>query len=89
MSRMKHKYRRLTPEEFSKLRELSEMSLQEFLKITGRSYDQVSEFLRRDATDDRRSFTPTMGDAIILELCARDPGIVDEMLEIAEQYKEV
>lgn len=84
---MKFRYHRILPDHFSALRKKGRLGIRDIMKFTGRSFDQINEFLKTENRGDRRSYTPTMADVMILELCANDPGIAKKMDEIAERWR--
>lgn len=77
-------HRRLSPAEFTlKLRE-SGLTLSDFLFLSGRNRQQITEFQAGRSV----SYTPTMGDAMILELAMLDDANIDDMFDIANAYVE-
>jgi hypothetical protein len=80
--RTKFDHRRLSPAEFRALLKRSRLSLRDFLYLTGRRREQIESYIE----DDTRSFIPTMGDVLILELAALDSANVDDMMEIVDGY---
>lgn len=79
----RYEHRRLTPEEFTKLRRASDLSIRDFMFITGRHSHLVAQFHGEAARNDQR---PSMGDVLILELAKKHPWLVDEMIDIANSY---
>lgn len=79
----KYFHRRVTPREFSLLMRKAGMRVNDFLFLTGRSIIQVSKFLDDEPNP---SYTPTMGDVLLLEMAARDPNTLDRMMAIANEY---
>lgn len=82
----KYNHRRLTPREFSHLLRRAGMKINDFLFVTGRQSLAVGRFLSEAGLPS--PYTPTMGDALILELAARDPDMLERMLAIANEYSE-
>lgn len=83
---VKYQFRRVSPTEFSALMRRGSINVNDFLFITGRRREQVLRFLTEGAG--KASWTPTMGDVLILELCARDPAMIDTLTAIANEYSE-
>lgn len=79
MNRYRHK--RLSPAEFRALLRRAGLKVGDFLFFTGRKREQVEQF----ETGRGDVFTPTMGDAMILEL-ATDARTRERMFAIAESY---
>lgn len=85
----KYHHRRLSQSEFNALRREANMSLNDFLYLTGRHGKVVSAFMRSDADDpdsNAHRWIPTMADALILELAARYPPTLELMRQIADEY---
>lgn len=85
MSGNKFSYQRLSPQDFTALLNRTGLTVGDFLWLTGRRRDQIEQFLRSDHPPGTSAFTPTMGDALILELAA-DKAIADDMFEIVNRY---
>lgn len=85
---MKFRYRKITSSEFGALLRKANVTTDEFRLFSGRTKDQISEFMDEDVGDDRRRYTPTMGDAVIIELLAIDPSLAELMRAIAMRYVE-
>lgn len=83
MSRnIKFNYRRLSPQDFMALLRRSTLSLTEFLYLSGRRREQIENYVNGE----ERGYTPTMGDALIMELAALDAANIDDMKDIAGKY---
>lgn len=81
-------HRKITPGEFRALLAKGRMKVRDFMFVTGRTYHQVNDFLLGANTENRRAYTPTMADVVVLELCARNPAMLDQLTEIANDYSE-
>ena len=79
----KYHHRRLGSIEFRVLMHRAGLSLNDFLFLTGRRVTQVKPFL--DGAENP-TWTPTMGDVMLLELCARTKSARARMIEIANEY---
>lgn len=82
----KFKYQTITPERFTELRQKANLTVDEFRFIAGRSPGQMTDFLKNPDPGDRRLYSPTMGDAVIIELLAIDPSLAELMRSIAMNY---
>lgn len=86
VNRYKYTHRRVTPDEFRALLASAGISVRDFLFLTGRAFDQVDGFVRQKALGDRRAYTPTMGDVLLLEVASRHPGMAQTMNDIVNEY---
>lgn len=82
MGVVKYNHRRVSPPEFERLLKGANLSITDFLYLTGRRRDQVEKFLMKEKGD----YVPTMGDVMVLELASRDEDVAELMFEIAADY---
>lgn len=81
-NRFKYYHRKLSRHEFNELLNKAGIVLNDFLYITGRNAVQLSTFMKGQ----NDAYTPTMGDALVLELLARGVISYDSMADIADEY---
>lgn len=78
-------HHRLTEKEFSAKLRAANLSVRDFMFLTGRHQALVRTYLGEFAAN-KENQRPSMGDAMILELIMKHPDLVDDMFEIANRY---
>lgn len=82
---MKYDHRRVSPQEMWAKMKAAGLKMRDFLFLTGRRREQVEDFLSEAG---RPSYTPTMGDVLIVEMAIRHPETRHQMMAIANEYSQ-
>ena len=73
----------MPPEQFSQALNDAEITLDDFVRLTGRHRAQAHRYLTGEDENG-----PTLAEIVIVEFLADNPGLVETMMEIAGEWTE-